>query len=252
MAIHLSNLIFSYPEQSKVPVLNIPSWSLASGEHTFIYGPSGGGKSTLLGLLSGILSASHGSINILGQSLEKMTNRQRDTFRANHIGYVFQQFNLIPYLDAIDNIRLASYFSKSTSSSSLNQEIKTLLTTLNMPEQLWKKPVRSLSIGQQQRIAIARALINKPALLIADEPTSSLDQENRDAFMTLLMSIVKANDITLLFVSHDMSLSHYFNRVESLNTINKLGKKSDNKLGHKLDNQLDNQLNKQLEKKSSC
>lgn len=222
MAIQLSNVIFSYSEQPDVPVLNIPSWSLSSGEHAFIFGPSGGGKSTLLGLLSGILSVNHGSINILGQSLNTMTRRQRDSFRANHIGYVFQKFNLIPYLNAIDNIKLASYFAKTASPALLHQEISTLLTTLNMPESLWKKPVRRLSIGQQQRIAIARALINKPALLIADEPTSSLDQENRDTFMNLLMSAVKKSSTTLLFVSHDMSLSHYFDRVESLDTINQL------------------------------
>lgn len=220
MAINLSNVCFSYPEQANVPILNIPAWSLGEGEDAFIYGPSGGGKSTLLGLLSGILSATQGKVTVLGQALNNMSPRQRDKFRANHIGYVFQQFNLIPYLDAIDNIRLASYFAKSN--RSLDNDIQTLLTTLNFPEQDWNKPVRNLSIGQQQRIAIARALINKPQILIADEPTSSLDQANRDNFMSLLMSIVKDHKITLLFVSHDMSLSHYFSRVESLNEINQL------------------------------
>lgn len=222
MAINLTDICFSYPEQPDVPILKIPSWSLPTGENTLIYGSSGSGKSTLLNILNGLLSVSTGSVEVLGQSLEQMTNRQRDKFRANNIGYVFQQFNLIPYLDAIDNVRLASYFSNSISKSSLDAEIETLLNTLNMPEKDWKKPVRQLSIGQQQRIAIARALINKPTLLIADEPTSSLDQTNRDSFMTLLMSIVKKHEITLLFVSHDMSLSHYFNRVESLNDINRV------------------------------
>lgn len=220
MAINLSNVCFSYPEQANVPILNIPAWSLGEGEDAFIYGPSGGGKSTLLGLLSGVLSATQGKVTVLGQALNNMSPRQRDKFRANHIGYVFQQFNLIPYLDAIDNIRLASYFAKSN--RSLDNDIQTLLTTLNFPEQDWNKPVRNLSIGQQQRIAIARALINKPQILIADEPTSSLDQANRDNFMSLLMTIVKQHKITLLFVSHDMSLSHYFSRVESLNEINQL------------------------------
>jgi putative ABC transport system ATP-binding protein len=222
MTINLSNLQFSYPEQSHLLVLDIPFWSLLAGEHTLIYGSSGSGKSTLLNILNGLLSVNSGHVNVLGQHLNKMTSRQRDTFRANNIGYIFQKFNLIPYLNAIDNIQLASYFSKSISKSSLNEEIKALLKILNMPEKDWNKPVRTLSIGQQQRIAIARALINKPTLLIADEPTSSLDQENRDSFMALLMSIVEQNNITLLFVSHDMSLSHYFTRVESLNEINQI------------------------------
>ncbi|MFT5295458.1 MAG: putative ABC transport system ATP-binding protein [Colwellia sp.] len=222
MAINLSNLRFSYPEQSNLLVLDIPSWSLSAGEHTLVYGSSGSGKSTLLNILNGLLSVNSGHVKVLDQHLNKMTSRQRDNFRANNIGYIFQQFNLIPYLNAIDNIQLASYFSKSKSKFSLNEEIKALLKTLNMPEKDWNKPVHKLSIGQQQRIAIARALINKPTLLIADEPTSSLDQENRDTFMALLMSIVEENNITLLFVSHDMSLSHYFTRVESLNDINQV------------------------------
>ena len=224
MTINLSNLRFSYPEQSHLLVLDIPSWSVSAGEHTLIYGSSGSGKSTLLNILNGLLSVNSGHVKVLGQHLNKMTSRQRDNFRSNNIGYIFQQFNLIPYLNAIDNIQLASYFSKSKSKSkfSLNEEIKALLKTLNLQEKDWNKPVRSLSIGQQQRIAIARALINKPTLLIADEPTSSLDQENRDSFMALLMSIVEENNITLLFVSNDMSLSHYFTRVESLNDINQI------------------------------
>ena len=222
MAINLSNLRFSYPEQSNLLVLDIPSWSLSAGEHTLVYGSSGSGKSTLLNILNGLLSVNSGHVKVLDQHLNKMTSRQRDNFRANNISYIFQQFNLIPYLNAVDNIQLASCFSKSKSKSSLNEEIKALLKTLNLPEKDWNKPVRSLSIGQQQRIAIARALINKPTLLIADEPTSALDQENRESFMALLMSIVKESNITLLFVSHDMSLSRYFTRVESLNDINKI------------------------------
>jgi len=222
MAIALSDVCFHYPNRVNSPVLNIPSWSLETGDHTFLYGPSGGGKSTLLSLLSGLLPSSQGSINILGQRLDQMNNRQRDKFRANNIGYVFQQFNLIPYLDPIDNIKLASQFSQRSKNAELNADIKALLTTLNMPEKDWHTPTRNLSIGQQQRIAIARALINKPKLLIADEPTSSLDQANRDAFMTLLMSMISDNDITLLLVSHDMSLSNYFDRVESLSDINQV------------------------------
>jgi len=220
MVINLSNVHFSYPEHPKTPVLNIKSWSLTKGEHAFIYGPSGCGKSTLLSILTGLLYSHKGNVTVLNQRLDKMSQRQRDAFRAKHIGYVFQQFNLVPYLNAIENIQLASYFSKSK--TSVNKDIEALLITLNLEKKDWVKPVRTLSIGQQQRIAIARALINKPSLLIADEPTSSLDQENRNAFMALLMSIVEKNHITLLFVSHDMSLAHYFTRVESLNEINQI------------------------------
>ena len=226
MAIKISNVCFSYPEKPHVTVLNIRSWSLAKGEHAFIFGASGGGKSTLLSLISGLLRANEGELSVFGQALNDMSGHQRDKFRADNIGYVFQQFNLIPYLNAIENIRLAHYFAKSSSQALLTENIKALLTRLNMPEENWQSPVRNLSIGQQQRIAIARALINKPALVIADEPTSSLDCENRDEFMTLLMSLVKENDITLLFVSHDMSLSHYFDRVESLNEINHVEQKT--------------------------
>lgn len=220
MAINISDLRFSYPEQPNSPILHIPSWSLPIGQKSFIFGASGSGKSTFLNIISGLYHINSGCITILGQRLETMSYRQRDKFRANNIGYVFQQFNLIPYLNAIDNIKLANKFSKRKASSLLNAEIHELLSTLNMDNNDWLKPVRDLSIGQQQRIAIARALINKPKLLIADEPTSSLDLTNRDAFMKLLMSIVEKNDISLLFVSHDISLSHYFDRVESLGDIN--------------------------------
>lgn len=222
MTIDLTNVRFHYPEQPNQTVLNIPSWSVPVGEQVFIHGPSGGGKSTLLSLLSGLLIPSEGQVSILGQRLDQMTSRQRDRFRAGHIGYMFQQFNLISYLNAFDNILLASQFSQRKKAPALHGEIKKLLTVLNIPENDWYRPARNLSIGQQQRVAIARALINKPQLLIADEPTSSLDPVNKEAFMALLMSIVSENHITLVFVSHDLSLSSNFNRVESLNDINHL------------------------------
>jgi putative ABC transport system ATP-binding protein len=220
MSIELCDVSFHYAELPGQTVLSIPDWSLVSSEQAFIHGPSGSGKSTLLGLLSGLFLPSAGEITVLGQRLEKMSSRQRDRFRTAHIGYVFQQFNLIPYLSAFDNTLLASRFTKRKQTSQLHQEIKSLLTTLNIVEKDWYRPSRFLSIGQQQRVAITRALINKPELLIADEPTSSLDSDNTDAFMSLLMSIVEDTDMTLVFVSHDLSLSSYFNRVESLTEIN--------------------------------
>lgn len=222
MAINLQNVKFSYPEAPDKTVLNIRHWSVSPGDKVFVYGPSGEGKSTLLNLLSGMFRAHHGEVSILGERLDQMSNHQRDKFRANHIGYVFQQFNLIPYLDAIDNIQLAAHFS-ARKQQMLGDEIRELLSTLDISSADWHKPTARLSIGQQQRVAIARALINKPELLIADEPSSSLDQQNRDNFMSLLMPLVDNYKVTLLFVSHDMSLSQHFGRIEALSDINTSG-----------------------------
>ena len=164
---------------------------------------------------------SGGEVSILGQRLDHMNQRQRDRFRANHIGYVFQQFNLIPYLSPIDNIRLAAHFAKkSHSDHDVNTAIEQTLTQLNIEPAQWLKPTANLSIGQQQRIAIARALINRPELLIVDEPTSSLDHINRDAFIELMMEMVTNHDTTLVFVSHDQALSKHFSRVDALPNIN--------------------------------
>ncbi|MAZ89433.1 MAG: ABC transporter ATP-binding protein [Cellvibrionaceae bacterium] len=223
MAIELSNLSFSYGTSLEKPLLDIPEWSVGDGEQVFIHGPSGSGKSTLLNLLSGILTPNKGCVSVMGQSLGDLSSRQRDRFRANHVGYIFQQFNLIPYLDAIDNVRLAIHFSKKSTNSDSSADIKALLATFDINESHWEKPVSTLSIGQQQRIAIARAMINKPELLIADEPTSSLDQKNRDIFMGELLELVKRQKTSLLFVSHDMSLASYFNRVDALSDINQAG-----------------------------
>jgi putative ABC transport system ATP-binding protein len=223
MAIQLNDVRFAYPEAPNDCVLNIKSWSVSDQEHVFVHGPSGGGKSTLLNLLSGMLDASDGEVNVLGQRLNSMGARQRDRFRANHIGYIFQQFNLVPYIDAIDNIQLAHQFSNQQPQSSLFDEIKSLLSTFHIPQSEWHKPVGKLSIGQQQRIAIARAMINKPELLIADEPTSSLDHNNRDNFMSELMAMASEHRVTLLFVSHDMSLANYFGRTDALSEINTVG-----------------------------
>ena len=223
MTIQLKDIRYTYPDTLGKLILNINNWKVAAGEQVFVHGPSGGGKSTLLNLLSGMLQADTGEVSVMGQRLDKISSRQRDRFRADHIGYIFQQFNLIPYLDAIDNIKLAHQFAKENTSSSLEDEIKSLLSSFYIDPADWQKPVAKLSIGQQQRIAIARAMVNKPELLIADEPTSSLDQDNRDNFMKELMAMVSEHNTTLLFVSHDMSLAKHFNRVDALADINIAG-----------------------------
>lgn len=225
MSVSLQNVNFHYPDTPKNQVLSIDKWEVYPGEKLFIYGPSGCGKSTLLNLISGILLPSSGSINVLGESLEAMTDHQRNRFRANNIGYIFQNFNLIPYLNSVENIRLAHYFSsknKPSNTTALVKKIHNLLEALNMPIESWHKPINLLSIGQQQRVAIARALINNPKLLIADEPTSSLDPYNKENFMSLLIKLCTTQKITVLFVSHDQQLNQYFTRSAALPSINKI------------------------------
>ncbi|MBL4827875.1 MAG: ATP-binding cassette domain-containing protein [Spongiibacteraceae bacterium] len=223
MSVSINNLHFSYNKTKGDLVLDIPDWSVAAGEQIFIYGPSGSGKSTLLNLLAGTLLASQGSIKILDQSLEHLSARQRDKFRASHIGFVFQQFNLIPYLTVLDNIRLARHFTTKLTDKQVDTQAEELLQSLGINADLYQRPASYLSIGQQQRVAIARSLINTPELLIVDEPTSALDNQHRDAFMTLLMETVVKHKITLIFVSHDHALAKHFTRTVSLQAINRVG-----------------------------
>ena len=221
MDISIREMKFSHDETSKKALIDISSWSVDRGERIFVHGPSGAGKSTLLNLVSGLLSSSEGEISVLGERLDRLNSRQRDRFRANHLGYVFQRFNLVPYLSAIENIDLARSFLTRKDRLSSKLKASELLDSLDLASDDWRKPVSRLSTGQQQRVAIARALINTPEILIADEPTSSLDQQNRENFMSMLMQLVESKDMTLLFVSHDMSLTQYFTRVQALNDFSK-------------------------------
>ncbi|WP_370217125.1 ABC transporter ATP-binding protein [Thalassolituus sp.] len=212
----LNDLIFSYDQTA--PLLNIPSWEVEQGEKVFLKGASGSGKSTLLQLLAGLLSPQSGNINVFGTQLDTLNQRQRDQFRAENIGYIFQQFNLIPYLSAFDNVLLSGEFGKSNKQENQSRA-RELLTQLQLPEYTWQQQGRLLSIGQQQRVAIARALLSSPKLLIADEPTSALDEDNRDAFMRTLMELADTQNSTLIFVSHDARLADYFDRTDNLSDL---------------------------------
>lgn len=207
-AIDIHNLCFSYDKNSSTNILEIERWQVNAGERVFVHGPSGSGKSTLLNLLAGVLKPQRGEISVCGQALHSMSGRQRDGFRARHVGLVFQQFNLIPYLTVRDNIQLVRYHGHT--SSKLDDAIITLFDGLQLDPTLMDRRADALSVGQQQRLAIARALINQPELLIVDEPTSALDMAARDSFMQLLMALPGADDRTLVFVSHDPGLADYF------------------------------------------
>lgn len=221
MSILLRDLRFNYSSTEAEPLLDIPEWSVASGEQVFLHGPSGCGKTTLLNLLGGLLSGYQGQLQVLGTELNTLRSHQRDRFRARHLGYVFQQFNLIPYLNAVDNIRLADHFSGRSTAASLASRMDQLLDQLNLTQTQRHQPASQLSIGQQQRVAIARALINEPDILIVDEPTSSLDHSNRDAFMQLLLEGVNARNTTLIFVSHDPALAQHFSRQDAMTQLNR-------------------------------
>ena len=218
MAVKLNGIQFSYGDDRQQQLLDIGHWAVERGERVLIHGPSGAGKTTLLNILSGLLTCTSGEVSVLDQRLDLMPARQRDRFRADNIGCVFQRFNLIPYLSAIDNIGLANTFSAG-GRQKWREDAASLLTGLMVDRDDWGRPTSELSMGQQQRVAIARALINSPDLLIADEPTSSLDSENRDNFLALLMKLINKRDMTLIFVSHDMALAEHFTRLDALTDI---------------------------------
>ena len=220
-AITLDNIELTYPG-SLQPTLAIDAFELAKNERVFLQGASGSGKSTLLNVVSGILQPSRGRIEVLGHALTQLSSSKRDQFRAKNIGVVFQQFNLIPYLSVLDNIKLATYFANNQSNA-IQQKATELFAQLNLNEQLLYKGANELSVGQKQRVAIARALINSPKLILADEPTSALDADNRDSFMRLLQQIAEKNQIAMLFVSHDRSLQQYFSRSVDISALNGAG-----------------------------
>ncbi len=227
--ISLNNVTFKWHKNDPVPTLNIPSLIINKGEHVFLHGPSGSGKSTLLALLAGINTATSGDVFILSQNLNTQSNTKRDAFRADHIGYIFQNFNLLPYLSPIENVTLGCEFSKSRQQKALKQhsepkpslqkEAVRLLNALGLNEQYHNKDVATLSIGQQQRVAAARAFIGSPELIIADEPTSALDANNRQNFIKLLFEQAKLSCSTLVFVSHDESLKPLFDRAIDLMSL---------------------------------
>lgn len=217
-AISLSNCLFSYGKNSKL-VININQLDIESGERIFLYGPSGHGKSTLLNLTAGVLKANSGQVNVLGQDLTRLSQSQRDHLRGEKIGYIFQIFNLIPYLTVKENIILPCMINKKRSNEDFHKQAEELIDALGLRLHIDKK-VTDLSIGQQQRVAAARALIGNPQMIIADEPTSALDEKNTKEFMDLLMSVWEKKKFTLIFVSHDERLKSYFPRAISLPEIN--------------------------------
>ena len=185
------------------------------GQTVFLHGPSGCGKSTLLGLLSGVLTPRQGRVSLLGQDWAALKAGQRDAFRADHVGVMFQQFNLLPYLSVLDNVTLPCRFSRMRhqrcqAAGGPVATAQSWLQRMGLPEALWRRRADALSVGQQQRVAAARALMGQPELILADEPTSALDSALRQSFMDLLLQAARDAGSTLVCVSHDEQQAMHF------------------------------------------
>ena len=227
LAIDVSGLCFSWDGQD--PLLEIDRLQIKRGERIFIEGPSGSGKSTLLSLIAGVVTPQKGNISVNDELISALNGADRDRFRADHIGFIYQMFNLIPYLSVIENVTLPCRFSlrrrerAAARSSNFEAEAMRLLKSLGLDgASVIKKPANELSVGQQQRVAAARALIGAPEIIIADEPTSSLDRNYRKAFIRLLFQECDPKETTLIFVSHDTILASLFNQTIRLADINKI------------------------------
>jgi putative ABC transport system ATP-binding protein len=208
------------------PLLHIERLAIPPAERVFVHGPSGSGKSSLLSLLAGVVVPRRGSLQVLGTEVPRLAGAARDAFRADHFGIIFQMFNLVPYLSVLENITLPCRFSarrrrQVDARGGAEREAQRLLEHLDLTaEARSSRAVTRLSVGQQQRVAAARALIGRPAIVLADEPTSALDADRREAFLRLLFRECETEGATLLFVSHDRSLERLFDRTLALDDIN--------------------------------
>lgn len=199
--------------------LSIDQFSVSAGDKVAIVGPSGTGKTTLLNLIAGTIKAQSGDIELLGKSTQNLSTSELDSLRGRHLGVLFQSLNLLPFASAQHNVAVAGSFSAERRKRGRGSEpslLKALGLDLNA---LGARPVRQMSVGQQQRIAAARALYGAPDLILADEPTSALDAENRDKFLALLLDALDASRQAILVVTHDMALARHFDRVISIEAL---------------------------------
>ena len=234
LAIHLSNIDFCWGSEKNDFRIKVKNFQLKKNESVILIGPSGAGKSTLLSLLCGILKPQKGITQILGENIECMSDSKKDCYRADHMGIIFQQFNLVPYLSAIDNVLLPLHFSPARRQASgkiqskTGAEAKRLLDALGIASKtLGLQKAATLSIGQQQRVAASRAFIGSPEIIIADEPTSALDEENQTDFLEQLFKQKDATGASLLLVSHNTHIAERFDRVIELEKICDISEKKE-------------------------
>jgi putative ABC transport system ATP-binding protein len=219
--LRLANVRKSYvePNGNRLPVLDIASFSISADEQMVLVGRSGSGKSTLLHVISGITRPDSGQVMIGGEDIAILSEPQRDRLRARKIGYVFQTFNLLPAFSALENVLLGMAFTGQTADP---VRAKALLDRVGLSQRLSHKPTM-LSVGEQQRVAVARALANRPKLLLADEPTANVDAGNQQHIIDLIRQSCRAEGVALMLVTHAPEVAAQFDRVERLEEINRVG-----------------------------
>lgn len=215
----LENVVKSYrePNGAELPVLRIGRFHVAPGEQMVLVGKSGSGKSTLLHVIAGITRPDAGSVRIDGLDIATLPEAGRDRFRADKIGYVFQTFNLLPAFSALENVMLGMAFARGRSD---RERARHLLARVGLAERLSHRP-NMLSVGEQQRVSVARALANKPRLLLADEPTANVDPANQQSIIDLIRESCREESIALVLVTHATEVAGQFQRVDRLEEINK-------------------------------
>ncbi len=223
-AVSFADVRYSWPGPSPF-TLTIARFVLGRGEKLLLLGPSGSGKSTFLSLLAGIVVPDEGRIDVAGTNMAALSGAARDRFRVDHFGIIFQMFNLLPYGSLADNVLLPLRFSKirrrnALADGPIDDVARRLLVALGLDETvIAKSKAASLSVGQQQRVAAARALIGSPQIIVADEPTSALDRNTEGAFLKLLFSQSEKAGTSVIMVSHDEGLAPHFDRVVRLEDI---------------------------------
>ncbi|MDR3590780.1 MAG: ABC transporter ATP-binding protein [Negativicutes bacterium] len=213
----ISNLVKEYrqPNGETIVVAEVGQLIAGQGEQLVLAGPSGSGKTTLLHLIAGLIPPTSGEIGWEGERIDAWPERKRDAWRAGNVGYIFQNFNLLPGLDVIENIRVAASLGGRKFGSEAHRRITDLLTRVGLADRGGHKPSQ-LSMGEQQRVAVVRALINNPRLILADEPTASLDRDNSEIVLELLQNLCRENGSLLILATHDRDVMARFGRVQEL------------------------------------
>ncbi|MEM9643782.1 MAG: ABC transporter ATP-binding protein [Planctomycetota bacterium] len=219
MLLQIRDLIksFDQPGGGRLTVLDVPSFDIEQGQQLALIGTSGGGKTTLLHLIAGLLAADSGSIKLSGTELTRLSEQGRDRVRAALLGYVFQTFNLLPAFTAIENVRLGMTFGPGQHDPGRAMQ---LLENVGLAERASYKPSQ-LSVGQQQRVAIARALAGRPKLLLADEPTANVDPASAENVLELICNSCRDENISLLMVTHSMDIAAKLDSTVRLEDINR-------------------------------